>query len=373
MGTRRHVHVAGRGAVSGFGAGVQKLVDAVFAGRSAVRLRERTAPIPAPTAVAAEVPPECLPPAGSRCSLAAHLAVLAARQALAEADADPAAVQLVLASTKADLSGLLGPGTGEGQPARLARRVAEELELAGVLAAVSAACASGLVGLSLAARRLARGEVEQVLVVGIDVLTSFTMAGFGGLHALDPEPCRPFDIRRRGISLGEGAAALLLTADGSRSIGVRLSGHGVSNDAFHALQPDAQGDGLVLAAQRALCSAGLTREQVDLLHAHGTGTTANDQAEARGLARLFRGATPPAFGTKGQTGHTLGASGVLESLLVIAAMERRCVPANAGLEEPDVDAGLDLVRAARSLGRARHALKVAGGFGGLQAALVFST
>jgi 3-oxoacyl-(acyl-carrier-protein) synthase len=103
---------------------------------------------------------------------------------------------------------------------------------------------------------------------------------------------------------------------------------------------------------------------------HGTGTIANDSSEAAGLARLFGGRTAPAFGTKAQTGHTLGASGVVETMLVIEALEAAAAPANVGLETPDVDPGLDLVRSPRRLRAARHALKVAGGFGGMHAALV---
>ena len=103
---------------------------------------------------------------------------------------------------------------------------------------------------------------------------------------------------------------------------------------------------------------------------HGTATAANDATEAIGLGALFGGRTPPAFGTKGQTGHTLGASGVLETIVTLAALQRARAPANVGLEDSDVDPALDLVRTPRTLVRARHALKVASGFGGVQAATV---
>jgi 3-oxoacyl-[acyl-carrier-protein] synthase II len=371
VGNRRRVFVAGRGAVSGFGAGRRVLADAIHAGERAVRPRARTAAFPAPTNVAAEAPPECLRGADGEADHARVLALLAAREALEEAGApDPRTIGLVLASTKADLSGIVGEGDGCGQAARLAQRLAADLGLAGVRAAVSTACASGLVALALAERRIARGEAERLLVIGVDALGPFTLRGFGSLSALDPEPCRPFDARRRGLSLGEGAGALLLTACESESLGVRLAGHGGANDAFHPLHPPPGGEGLTLAVRRALASAELRAGDIDVIHLHGTGTVASDASEAAGLAAAFGGRTPPAFGTKAQTGHTLGAAGLLETLLLVEALERGTAPANAGLEQPDVDDRLDLVRAPRVLPRARRGLKVACGIGGVQAALV---
>ena len=367
----REVFVAGRGAVCGLGAGVATLAERVWAGHSALRPRARTAACAAPTAVAAEVPAACLPAGLPESRIPRALAAAAAREALAEGGSpDPGGIGLVLASTKGDLSGVMGPGEGLGCPARLARQLVADLGLGGVRAVVSTACASGLVALSLAARRIARGEEERLLVVGVDGLCAFVLAGFGSLHALDPGPCRPFDVGRRGISMGEAAGALLLSARASDSLGVRLAGHGGANDACDALLPDDGGQGLALAAARALERAGLRAADVDVIHVHGTATLANDRSEALGLVRLFGGRTAPAFGTKAQTGHTLGAAGVLETVLALESLRRREAPPNVGLEEPDVEPRLDLVREPRALERARCALKVAGGFGGIQAAVV---
>ncbi|MBX3464606.1 MAG: hypothetical protein KF830_15665 [Planctomycetes bacterium] len=359
--------VAGRGAVTAFGAGRTSLAEALWAGRSAVRPRHRTAAFAVPTAVAAEFPAGVLPPGEP----ALQAAVLAAHEALAEAGEPPRAdLGLVLASTKADLSGVVGAGEGLGQPWRLAHRLARTLELGGPLLSVSCACASGLVAVAAAARRLAAGECDRMLVVGVDVLHEFVLAGFGSLNALDPAACRPFDRARRGVSLGEGAGALLLTRHSGESLGVAVAGHGGANDACHVTGPDRAGRGLALAAARALALAGVAPADVDVVHLHGTATQANDATEALGLVGLFGGRTPPSFGTKAQTGHTLGAAGVLEALAAIEALQRGTAPANVGLDDPDVDPGLDLVRAERHLPRARCALKVASGFGGIQAAVV---
>jgi len=366
------VFVAGRGAVTGFGRGSATFVDATFRGETAIAPRRRTAAFVAPTSVAAEVPAHVLPADLAPPDHAFLFAKLAAEEALAEAgDPTRADLALVLASTKADLSGVVGDGDGLGQPWRLAERLARSLALGGGATTVSCACASGLVAIATAARRIALGEIPHALVVGVDALHEFVMAGFGSVGALDPEPCRPFDRARRGVTLGEGAGALLLTRDERSSFGIAVAGHGGANDACHVTGPDRQGAGIALAARRALANARLTTADVDVLHVHGTGTEANDATEAIGLAALFAGRTPPAFGTKAQTGHTLGAAGVLESIAAIAALERGVVPANVGLADPSVDPGLDLVRSPRRLLCARRALKVASGFGGVQAAVVF--
>jgi 3-oxoacyl-[acyl-carrier-protein] synthase I len=380
---RRDVFIAGRGAISGFGSGVGILTDAVFAGHTALRGRSRTANFIAPTRVAAEFPPECFG-AGNTANddfqrendLPSLAGAIACEEALAEARVvDRSRIGLILATTKAELSGLCGNGNDQGpdgyaSPMRLAQRVARNLGISNIHAAISCACASGVVALAMAERRIAQGEVDRVLVVGTDALNRFILAGFGGMHVLDPGPCRPFDKDRRGVSLGDGAGALVLSAFEHESIGIRIAGHAGANDACHVTGPDRQGAGIGLAASRAIARAGLAPKDIDVLHLHGTATLANDSTEAMGLAKTFLGRTPPAFGTKGQTGHTLGAAGTIETILMIAALHRGIVPGNVGLEQTDVDPGLDLVTTPRQLARARYGLKVASGFGGVQAAMV---
>jgi 3-oxoacyl-[acyl-carrier-protein] synthase-1 len=260
---------------------------------------------------------------------------------------------------------------------RLALQLGRALHVPATPTALSCACASGVLAIAAGARRIRTGEADRVLVVAADALNQFIVAGFGGLGALDPDPCRPFDAARRGVSLGEGAGAVVLTALPGESIGVRVRGWAGANDGCHTTGPDYEGRGIGLAARRAIAHAGLLPTDIDALHLHGTGTRANDKSEAIGLSGVFASGghkrTPPAFGSKGQTGHTLGAAGVIESLLAIEMLRRGEVPKNHGLAEPDVHPGLDLVTAPRRLVRTRHALKVASGFGGLQGALVLST
>lgn len=369
---RRSVHVAGRGAVCGYGRGIDTLTDAVFAGEIALRTRERTAALDVPTRVAAEFPVGLFPADADENDLPSLAATMAGEDALQEAGSpDRSRVGLVLGTTKAELSGLTGPGSGLASPMRLAQRTAERLGLSTVYAALSCACASGVVALAMAERRIALGEVDRVLVIGTDALNRFIIAGFGGMQVLDPEPCRPFDRDRRGVSLGDGAGAILLSADARESIGIRIAGHAGANDACHVTGPDRQGLGIGRAATRAMARAGLQAADIDVIHLHGTATRANDTTEAIGLSDAFGDRTPPAFGTKGQTGHTLGAAGAIESILLMAALQRGTVPRNAGLTHPDVDPRLDLPLEPRALPRTRYGLKVASGFGGVQAGMVF--
>ncbi len=368
---KRSVFVAGRGAVSSYGIGRTALIEGVYSGERGVRARERTLSFRAPTTVAGEFPAGCFDSV-AELELPFEAGVRACLEALDEAGiADRSSVGLLLGTTKANLAGLREVGNGLGLPARLAHRIADQLGLACVHASVSTACTSGLSALAMAARRVTAGEVDRVLVLGVDAFSQFVMAGFGSMHILDPEPSRPFDQSRRGISLGEGAAAIVLSANERESVGIRIAGHGGANDACHVTGCDREGRGLGLAVARALQDAGLAKSEIDVMHLHGTGTEVNDTTEAIGLGNLWDGLTPPAFGTKGQTGHTLGAAGVVESVLAIAALERGVVPANVGLTEPGVDPRLNLTREPHTLARTRYALKAASGFGGIQQALIF--
>jgi 3-oxoacyl-[acyl-carrier-protein] synthase II len=361
--------VAGRGAVTCFGAGRDAFLDAVFSGRSGIRPRERLAGARCLTSVAAEIPAELRERLAGAESLVLGMALLAAREALEEARLGPdGALGLVLATTKADLTGGMAAGNELGFPWRLLARLAEHLGLSGRSAAVSCACASGLSALALGASWIRAGALERVLVVGADALNGFILSGFSSLLALDPGACRPFDRRRAGLSLGEGAGAIVLSAHGRESLGVELAAWGASNDANHVTGPCRDGSGLALALRRAL--GDIDPARVDYVHLHGTGTEYNDAMECRALRAVF--ARPPvASGSKAQIGHTLGAAGVLESLIAIEALHRRVAPPNVGLSEPDPALDFPLSADARPLPRAEVALKLAAGFGGIDSALVF--
>ncbi len=370
----RRAWVAGRGAVTALGVGAPALLAGAFEGRSGLAPLRRLAGTDCLTAIAGEVPVDVVRSASGELPL--HMATLAAREALGRTRAEtrPGDLALVLSSTKADMGGVVGPGDGLGQPRVLAHRLAKSLGIHGPLAAVSCACSSGLTAIALAGRWIAAGHAERVLVVGVDALNAFVLRGFSALLALDPGPCRPFDAARRGLSLGEGAAALLLSAQqDDAEDGAWLAGWGESNDANHVTGPSRDGAGLALAAERALARAGMSADEIDVLHLHGTGTPYNDASEALAMKTVFGGVTPPAVGSKAITGHTLGAAGVLEVLVALEAVSRGAAPPNVGLEVSGVDPALTLSTEGTPLRERegpRAALKTCAGFGGINTALV---
>jgi 3-oxoacyl-[acyl-carrier-protein] synthase II len=234
---------------------------------------------------------------------------------------------------------------------------------------VSTACTSGLVALVDAACAMMDGEANEMVVCGVDAASEFVRQGFGALKAISPAGvCRPFDKDRDGLMLGMGAAACRLARGG----GVRVSGWGLAGDATHMTAPDREGRGLARAMETALGHAGVAAEDIDVVFAHGTGTRYNDAMEAVAFEKVFGGLKkkPAITAVKGVIGHALGASGLIEAILAVRMIETQTVPGVVGLRDPE-PAELDLVRETRSM-RVRHVLKVASGFGGLNAAVVLS-
>ncbi len=253
---------------------------------------------------------------------------------------------------------------------------AQRLGARGPTATFSTACSGGALAIATAAEVIQSDEADVVLAGGADSLSRLTLNGFGSLLLLDPDGCRPFDAARAGISLGEGAAILVLEAEetarerGARVL-ARLSGWGTSCDATHATAPHPQGDGATAAMQRALERSGLSPADINYVSAHGTGTPDNDAMEARALRRVFGEAVPPFASVKRFFGHTLAASGAIKAVVCLQALIEQAVPANLGFENPDPKIGLQPVREFQSR-RLEHVLSNSFGFGGNNVALVFS-
>jgi len=256
--------------------------------------------------------------------------------------------------------------------------VSQTLGIYGPQTTVSTACSSSALAIALAAEAIRRGRARVALAVGTDGLCRLTYAGFDALQAIDPEACRPFDAGRRGLSLGEGAAALVLEdAAHARARGARsralLLGHANGTDAHHVTAPHPEGAGALAAFRGALEAAAVPPEAIDYVNAHGSGTRQNDAVEVAVLRTVLgsRLARVPISSTKSQIGHTLGAAGALEAVLTVLALEGGILPPTLGLREPDPSFGeLDLVpRAGR-----RMAIAVAAsssyGFGGHNVTLV---
>lgn len=216
----------------------------------------------------------------------------------------------------------------------VAEKLAVQLDCTGPLLTVSTACSSGTAAISIALALLRTGSVRRVLAGGVDSLCRLTYFGFHSLQLVDPEGAQPMDVNRRGMSVGEGAAMLLLCTEKPSDPMAEIAGYGLSCDAYHAAAPHPEGRGAIMAMQAALADAGIGPEAIDYINLHGTGTPDNDQAESRAVRSLFKD-LPPVSSIKGATGHSLAAAGAIEAVTAALAVSRNLQPANTGCLEPD--------------------------------------
>ena len=235
---------------------------------------------------------------------------------------------------------------------------------------VATACSSSAKVFAQAARLIQAGMADAALVGGVDTLCGSVLFGFNALQLVSPEPCRPFDANRIGLSLGEagGFAVLERVADGQTG-GLRLRGYGESSDAHHMSAPHPEGLGAQLAMRDALARAGIHASQVDYLNLHGTATPANDSIEARAVAAMFPDSLH-ASSTKGWTGHTLGAAGIVESVIALLALENGLLPGTLNSATPDPACGPQ-IRFGNERRDIALAMNNSFGFGGNNASLVF--
>ncbi len=257
-------------------------------------------------------------------------------------------------------------------PHALTMFVGEALGVGGPTVTVSTACSSSAKVFAVAERWLRLGLVDAVVVGGVDALCQSVLYGFAALGLVSPVPCRPFDRRRDGISVGEAAGFALLERGHSE---LMLLGHGEANDAFHMSSPHPQGLGAELALDEALARAGLSDGdedsgvEVDYVNLHGTASPKNDEVEAAMFARRY-GPRTWASATKGLTGHTMGAAGMLEAAICLEALQQGVAPGTTGCDEPEAGGDPRLLRAAKARTvwvTASHSF----GFGGNNAVLVF--
>jgi 3-oxoacyl-[acyl-carrier-protein] synthase-1 len=251
-------------------------------------------------------------------------------------------------------------------PHSLGSFLAAATGLRGPCVTVATACSSSAKVFAQAARLIHAGVVDAALVGGVDTLCGSVLFGFNALGLVSPEQCRPFDVGRRGLSLGEAGGYAILEREGA---GPRLLGYGESSDAHHMSSPHPEGLGARLCMQAAITRAGLAPEQVDYLNLHGTATPINDQIEAAAVARLF-GEHLRASSTKAYTGHTLGAAGIVESLLALSAIDSGLMPGTLNCDVPDPACGPQILRE-NTRAEVRIAMNNSFGFGGNNCSLVF--
>jgi 3-oxoacyl-[acyl-carrier-protein] synthase-1 len=303
-----------------------------------------------------------------------HLVLASALDAMQNAGVDPADEKtgFILSSTKGNIS-LIENLKDESLPEkRLSLNTSAEI-IAGNLGIVSEplvvshACISGLLAMITGMRLIQSGLFNNLVISGGDLISSFIYSGFMSFQAISPNPCKPFDAARDGISLGEAAATVVLSAT-KKPGAIKLSGGSVSNDANHISGPSRSGEELWLAIRRAMQQAGTTAEEIDFISAHGTATRYNDEMEARAI-HLASMQDVPANSLKGYYGHTLGAAGILESIVTIHSMKENIILPSMGFSTAGTEMPVNIVKELTR--RELHkCLKTASGFGGCNAAVI---
>jgi 3-oxoacyl-[acyl-carrier-protein] synthase-1 len=302
-----------------------------------------------------------------------RISLLSAAEALRDQDIDPAHPRtgFILSSTKGNISLIeremhilpeqrIGLGSS-------ASRIAGRLGIKNEPVVVSHACISGLLAMITGMRLIEAGVYDEVIVTGADLITDFILSGFQSFQAISARPCRPFDAARDGITLGEAAATVILSSR-KRSGAVQLSGGSVSNDANHISGPSRTGEELGMAIRKAMQQAGLQAGAIDFISAHGTATRYNDDMEAKAI-HLAGLAAAPVNSLKGFYGHTLGAAGLVESIISLHSLKESILYPTPGFSDPGTEKPVNVIRELQPAA-IRRCLKTASGFGGCNAAVV---
>lgn len=236
---------------------------------------------------------------------------------------------------------------------------------------ISNACVSGLLSVAVAKRMIQAGVYNEALVVAGDKISEFVLSGFHSFQAISDTPCRPYDENRKGITLGEAAAAVYISTDKckSPSLSVKISGDGAINDANHISGPSRTGEGLYKSIVSALDEVAIDVASVDFISAHGTATNYNDEMEAIAFNRASL-EHAPLNSLKGYYGHTLGASGLLETIISIESASRNLLIPSMGFETTGISQPLNIIKSNQQKD-IKYFLKTASGFGGCNTAVLF--
>ena len=306
-----------------------------------------------------------------------QLLIASIEEALQQTDVNPADEKtlLIISTTKGNISLL---ETEEYNPAlqkrvalhTSAKLVAEHFHFTNEPLVISNACISGLLGIITAARLIRANQYENIIVAGADVITKFVLSGFRSFHALCKGHCKPFDVNRTGINLGEGAATIVLSSNKKTNGDIKVVSGSVSNDANHISGPSRTGDELSQSIQNAMKDAGLSSQDISFISAHGTATLYNDEMEAKAIASAGLQSSP-VNSLKGYFGHTLGAAGLVESIISAESLRQNIVLPTKGFETVGVSKPINICNEILQM-PLHSCLKTASGFGGCNAAVIFS-
>ena len=401
--TSKRVAVTGLGIITAIGESMPTFREALFNGKCGIGPTSLFDTTGFPCQVAAQIKNRNLEALFksqeirrfSRCDL---LGLIAAQEALSDANLD------LETCSKNKIGVVLGGGAG-GMPSweryrrtswskktkprpslllpvahcTLTDLIASRYRLTGFRATISTACSSSATSIGYGFDLIRSGAQEIMVTGGSESLSELTFAGFNSLRLMDPEYCRPFDKRRRGLSLGEGAAILILedyesAEDRGAPIYAEVLGYATNSDAFHMTSPDPEGMGMSRVIVKALETANMSTDQVDYINAHGTATKINDQMETKAIKRVFgeKGARDLAISsTKSMVGHCLGSAGAIEAVATVQALCEQVVPPTIHLENPDPDCDLDYVPNTSRTREIRIALNNSFAFGGNNTSVVF--
>jgi 3-oxoacyl-[acyl-carrier-protein] synthase II len=392
------IAVTGAGIICSIGRDKDEVWTSIRESRAGIRKLTRFPGETFPTDLAAEVE-GCVAPKlpiprteARRLSRSDLLAVIAATEAIAEAsERSPLPLERAIVSSGTSTGGLLEGedyyftrlvrGRRRAPASRVLQQptsgpsdaIARVFNAGGGVVSNATACASAGAALGMAADYLRSRHADVAIAGGSDALCRLTYSGFNVLQAVDPEPCSPFGASRKGISLGEGAAYLVLerwddaVARGARIV-AELCGYGATCDAHHPTAPHEDGRGAEAAMRAAIKESG--GRAVDYVNAHGTGTLLNDSAESRAIAAAV-GLTVPVSSTKSYFGHTLGASGAVEAVITVLALVHQLAPPTLRLEKAADDCPLDYIPHTPRPLVMTHALSNTFGFGGSNVSLLF--
>ncbi len=300
-----------------------------------------------------------------------QLAAYSVKKALDDLDEpiDLEQTAFILSTTKGNIE-LLGkvPDSQVLLP-HAAKQIATHLGIPTQPIIISNACVSGIIALQYGLRLLQSGRYKHAIVTGCDRFSKFVLHGFQSFQAISDEPCRPFDAARKGITLGEAAATIILSVNRTENTLGELAGGATSNDANHISGPSRTGEELAMAITSALKDANITPAQIGMISAHGTATLFNDEMEAKAfdVAGVMHS---PVHSFKGYIGHTLGAAGVFESVMVLEGLRHQTLIPSAGFEELGVPRPINVTKKFQHAD-IQYALKTASGFGGCNATLIW--
>ncbi|KAA2241806.1 beta-ketoacyl synthase [Chitinophaga agrisoli] len=377
-----NVYVIADNIVSPLGSTAAENFAAVRQGHSAIRLHDNTALSPSPF-YAALMAPGQLEGWSAAAGLQGYtkfeqLLILSVKDALAQTYIDLTAgrTAFIVSTTKGNIELLEQqpdhPPLPQMELFATARKVAGFFNFTATPLVVSNACISGLMAILMGKRLIASGAYDHAVVAGADVITQFVLSGFQSFQAVSNEPCRPFDAARKGVTLGEGAATVILSREQALAPAgaVLVKAGSISNDANHISGPSRTGAELGMAMRQAMLNSNLTPDDIGFVAAHGTATLYNDEMEAKAV-HLAGLQEAPVNSFKGYYGHTLGAAGLIEAIIGNHALQAGLIIPTKGFEELGVSMPVKVNRILTEQ-PAQHYLKTVSGFGGCNAALVLS-